>query len=172
LLLTFAVAVFVLLMQFIWKYVDDIAGKGLSVGVIAELLLDASATFVPMAMPIAVLFASIMTMGNMGEHYELVAVKSGGIPLWRAMIPMGIIVLAMTVVAYLFADYVMPSAVLKYRTTLYDITRKKPALNIRQGEYYSEIDGFVIFVNKKVRTGRRCTTLLFTIRVTMSVILT
>ena len=154
LLLTFAVAVFVLLMQFIWKYVDDIAGKGLSVGVIAELLLDASATFVPMAMPIAVLFASIMTMGNMGEHYELVAVKSGGIPLWRTMIPMGIIVLAMTVVAYLFADYVMPSAVLKYRTTLYDITRKKPALNIRQGEYYSEIDGFVIFVNKKSSDGK------------------
>ena len=154
LVLTFAVAVFVLLMQFIWKYVDDIAGKGLSVGIIAELLLDASATFVPMAMPIAVLFASIMTMGNMGEHYELVAVKSGGIPLWRAMVPMFVIVMAMTVVAYLFADYVMPSAVLKYRTTLYDITRKKPALNIRPGEYYSEIDGFVILVNEKDPDGK------------------
>ncbi len=154
LVLTFAVAVFVLLMQFIWKYIDDIAGKGLSVGIIAELLLDASATFVPMAMPIAVLFASIMTMGNMGEHYELVAVKSGGIPLWRTMVPMGLIVVAMTVVAYLFADYVMPSAVLKYRTTLYDITRKKPALNIRPGEYYSEIDGFVILVNEKGADGK------------------
>ena len=68
LILTFVVAVFVLLMQFIWKYVDDIAGKGLSVGIILELLMDASATFVPMAMPIAVLFASIMTMGNLGEN--------------------------------------------------------------------------------------------------------
>ena len=154
LVLTFAVAVFVLLMQFIWKYVDDIAGKGLSVGVIAELLMDASATFVPMAMPIAVLFASIMTMGNMGEHYELVAVKSGGIPLWRTMMPMGFIVLALTVVAFLFADYVMPSAVLKYRTTLYDITRKKPALNIKPGEYYSEIEGFVIRVNEKDSDGK------------------
>lgn len=154
LVLTFVIAVFVLLMQFIWKYVDDIAGKGLSVGIIAELLLDASATFVPMAMPIAVLFASIMTMGNLGEHYELVAIKSGGVPLWRAMMPMGIIVLMMTVVAYLFADYVMPSAVLKYRTTLYDITRKKPALNIRPGEYYSEIDGFVIRVNQKDPDGK------------------
>ena len=151
--LTFVIAVFVLLMQFIWKYVDDIAGKGLSFGVIAELLLDASATFVPMAMPIAVLFASIMTMGNMGEHYELVAVKSGGIPLWRAMLPMAIVVMLLTGVAYLFADYVMPTAVLKYRTTLYDITRKKPALNIRPGEYYSEIDGFVIRVNEKDPDG-------------------
>jgi lipopolysaccharide export system permease protein len=154
LVLTFFIAVFVLLMQFIWKYVDDIAGKGLSVGIIAELMLDASATFVPMAMPIAVLFASIMTMGNLGEHYELVAIKSGGVPLWRAMMPMGVIVVVMTVVAFLFADYVMPSAVLKYRATLYDITRKKPALNIRPGEYYSEIDGFVIRVNQKDPDGK------------------
>ena len=154
LILTFVVAVFVLLMQFIWKYVDDIAGKGLSVGIILELLMDASATFVPMAMPIAVLFASIMTMGNLGEHYELVAIKSGGIPLWRSIVPMGIIVAVLTVVAFIFADYVMPSAVLKYRTTLYDITRKKPALNIRPGEYYSEIDGVVIRVNKKDADGK------------------
>lgn len=154
LILTFAVAVFVLLMQFIWKYVDDIAGKGLSIGVIMELLLDASATFVPMALPIAVLFASIMTMGNLGEHYELVAIKSGGIPLWRAMMPMGLIVIVMTFVAFFFANNVMPSAVLKYRTTLYDITRKKPALNIKPGEYYKEIDGFVIRVNEKDPDGR------------------
>lgn len=154
LLLTFAVAVFVLLMQFIWKYVDDIAGKGLSVWIISKLMLDAAATFVPMALPIAVLFASIMTMGNLGEHYELVAVKSGGIPLWRVMFPMGIIVVMLTVVAFIFADYVMPSAVLKYRTTLYDITRKKPAVNIKPGQYYSEIDGYVIRVNQKDPDGR------------------
>lgn len=153
LVLTFAIAVFVLLMQFIWKYVDDIAGKGLSIGVILELLLDASATFVPMALPIAVLFASIMTMGNLGEHYELVAIKSGGIPLWRAMMPMGLIVMAVTVGAFFFANNVMPTAVLKYRTTLYDITRKKPALNIKPGEYYTEIEGFVIRVNEKSPDG-------------------
>ena len=154
LLLTFTVAVFVLLMQFIWKYVDDIAGKGLSIGIIMELMIDAAATFVPMALPIAVLFASIMTMGNLGEHYELVAIKSGGIPLWRTMVPMGLIVAGLTVVAFFFANNVMPSAVLKYRTTLYDITRKKPALNIKPGEYYKEIDGFVIRVNEKNPNGR------------------
>ncbi|MBR3529293.1 MAG: LptF/LptG family permease [Bacteroidales bacterium] len=152
--LTFVIAVFVLLMQFIWKYIDDIAGKGLSVGIILELLLDASATFVPMALPIAVLFASIMTMGNLGERYELIAIKSGGIPLWRTMLPMGVIVVILTGVAFLFANCVMPSAVLKYRTTLYDITRKKPALNIKPGEYYSEIDGFVIRVNDKDADGK------------------
>lgn len=152
--LTFVIAVFVLLMQFIWKYIDDIAGKGLSVGVILELLVDASATFVPMALPIAVLFASIMTMGNLGERYELIAIKSGGIPLWRTLMPMGVIVVILTGVAFVFADYVMPSAVLKYRTTLYDITRKKPALNIRPGEYYSEIDGYVIRVNEKDADGK------------------
>ena len=153
LVLTFSVAVFVLLIQFIWKYVDDIAGKGLSVGVILKLMLDASATFVPMALPIAVLFASIMTMGNLGEHYELVAIKSGGIPLWRTMVPMSLIVIVLTVVAFFFANNVMPSAVLKYRTTLYDITRKKPALNIKPGEYYTEIQGFVIRVNEKSADG-------------------
>lgn len=153
LVLTFVIAVFVLLMQFIWKYIDDIAGKGLSVGIIMELLLDASATFVPMALPIAVLFASIMTMGNMGEHYELVAIKGGGIPLWRIMIPMGVIVALLTILAFFFANSVMPSAVLKYRATLYEITRKKPALNIKPGEYYSEIDGFVIRVNEKEPNG-------------------
>ena len=90
LVLTFVLAVFVLLMQFVWKYIDDMVGKGLDFKVIVELLLYASATFVPMALPIAVLFASIMTMGNFGEKYELVAMKAGGISVRRAMMPMAI----------------------------------------------------------------------------------
>ena len=90
LLLTFVIAVFVLLMQFVWKYIDDLVGKGLDFAVIAQLMLYASATFVPMALPIAVLFASIMTMGNFGEKYELVAMKAGGISVRRVMMPMPI----------------------------------------------------------------------------------
>ena len=93
LVLTFAIAVFVLLMQFVWKYIDDLVGKGLEAGVIAELLMYASATFVPMALPIAVLFASIMTMGNFGEKYELVAMKAGGVSVSRIMMPMALVVL-------------------------------------------------------------------------------
>ena len=153
LVLTFAISVFVLLMQFLWKYIDDLVGKGLEFGVIAELLLYASATFVPMALPIAVLFASIMTMGNFGEKYELVAMKAGGISISRVMRPMALVVLLLTCLAFVFANDVMPQAMLRYRMTLYDITRKKPAVNIRPGEYYKEIEGYVIRVGAKASDG-------------------
>ena len=153
LVLTFTISVFVLLMQFLWKYIDDLVGKGLEFGVIAELLLYASATFVPMALPIAVLFASIMTMGNFGEKYELVAMKAGGISIRRVMMPMLLVVTLLTGVAFVFANNVMPSAMLHYRMTLYDITRKKPAVNIRPGEYYKEIEGYVIRVGSKAPDG-------------------
>ena len=154
LVLTFSISVFVLLMQFVWKYIDDLVGKGLDFSVIAELLLYASATFVPMALPIAVLFASIMTMGNFGEKYELVAMKAGGISVSRVMMPMTLVVLLLTGMAFYFANNVMPTAMLKYRMTLYDITRKKPAVNIRAGEYYKDIEGYVIRVGSKDPDGR------------------
>ncbi|KWW29335.1 MAG: putative permease [bacterium P3] len=149
LLLTFAISVFVLLMQFVWKYIDDMVGKGLDFMVIMELLFYASATFVPMAMPIAVLFASIMTMGNFGEKYELVAMKAGGVSLSRVMLPMAFVAVLMTVTAFYFANNVMPTAVLKYKSTLYDITHKKPAINLRPSEYFDAIDGYVIRINEK-----------------------
>ena len=153
LVLTFAIAVFVLLMQFVWKYIDDLVGKGLEAGVIAELLMYASATFVPMALPIAVLFASIMTMGNFGEKYELVAMKAGGVSVSRIMMPMALVVLMLTGMAFYFANNVMPTAMLKYRMTLYDITRKKPAVNILPGEYYKDIENYVIRIGSKDSDG-------------------
>ena len=149
LVLTFLLAVFVLLMQFLWKYIDDMVGKGLDFWIIAQLLFYASATFVPMALPIATLFASIMTMGNFGEKYELIAMKAGGISIRRVMMPMAVVVLMLTGMAFYFANNVMPIAVLKYKMTLYDVTRKKPALNIKPSEYYSGIDGYVIRVDQK-----------------------
>ncbi|MCR4659620.1 MAG: LptF/LptG family permease [Bacteroidales bacterium] len=151
--LTFAVSVFVLLMQFIWKYIDDLVGKGLPLNAIAELLFYASATFVPMALPIAVLFASIMTMGNFGEKYELVAMKAGGISVRRAMMPMAGVAVVLTVAAFLFANHVMPVAMLRYRSILISIAQKKPALNIPVGEYYHDIDGYVIRVGEKDPDG-------------------
>ncbi|MBR5784125.1 MAG: LptF/LptG family permease [Bacteroidales bacterium] len=149
LVLTFLLSVFVLLMQFLWKYIDDMVGKGLDFWIIAQLLFYASATFVPMALPIATLFASIMTMGNFGEKYELIAMKAGGISIKRAMMPMALMVMLLTGVAFYFANNIMPVAVLKYKMTLYDVTRKKPALNIKPSEYYSGIDGYVIRVDEK-----------------------
>ncbi|MBP5341150.1 MAG: LptF/LptG family permease [Bacteroidales bacterium] len=154
LVLTFSISVFVLLMQFVWKYIDDLVGKGLEFSVIAELLVYASATFVPMALPIAILFASIMTMGNFGEKYELVAMKAGGISVSRVMMPMTLVVLLLSGVAFYFSNNIMPTAMLKYRMTLYDVTRKKPAVNIRPGEYYKEIEGYVIRVGSKDPDGR------------------
>lgn len=161
LVLTFTIAVFVLLMQFVWKYIDDLVGKGLQFKVILELLLYASATFVPMALPISVLFASIMTMGNFGEKYELVAIKAGGISIRRVMMPMALLTLMLTGVAFYFANNVMPVAMLKYQTLLYDVTRKKPALNIRASEYYSDIDGYVIRINHKEEDGTLRDIILF-----------
>ena len=152
--LTFTLSVFVLLMQFVWKYIDDMVGKGLEFGVIAELLLYASATFVPMALPIAVLFASIMTMGNFGEKYELIAMKAGGVSVSRVMLPMTVVVVLLTGVAFYFANNVMPEAMVSYRKTLYDVTRKKPAINIRPGEYYKDIEGYVIRIGGKSADGR------------------
>lgn len=152
--LTFAIAVFVLLMQLVWLYVDDMVGKGLDIGVIAELLLYAAATVVPMALPIAVLFASIMTMGNFGEKYELVAIKAGGISLRRIMMPMAFVCMLLMGVAFYFANNVLPVAMYRYRSTLYDIQRKKPAISIRPSEYYSDIDGYVIRVDRKSKDGR------------------
>ncbi len=153
LVLTFTLSVLVLLMQFVWKYIDDMVGKGLEFSVIAELLMYASATFVPMALPIAVLFASIMTMGNFGEKYELVAMKAGGISVRRAMMPMALVAILLTGMAFYFANNVMPTAMLKYRVTLSDITHKKPAVNIRPGEYYKDFDGYVLRVGEKSRDG-------------------
>ena len=154
LVLTFLLAVFVLLMQFLWKYIDDMVGKGLDFLVIAQLLFYASATFVPMALPIATLFASIMTMGNFGEKYELIAMKAGGISIRRVMMPMAVVVLLLTGMAFYFANNIMPIAVLKYKMTLYDVTRKKPALNIKPSEYYSGIDGYVIRIDEKDKENK------------------
>lgn len=129
-------------------------GKGLDFWIIAQLLFYASATFVPMALPIATLFASIMTMGNFGEKYELVAMKAGGISIKRVMMPMALMVLLLTGMAFYFANNVMPVAVLKYKMTLYDVTRKKPALNIKPSEYYSGIDGYVIRIDQKDKENK------------------
>ena len=149
LLLTFALAVFVLLMNFLWKYVDDLVGRGLDMWIIAKLLFYASITFVPMALPIATLFASIMTMGNFGEKYELVAMKAGGISVRRIMAPLVVIVILITILAFGFANNIMPYAVLQQKRTLYSITNTKPAINIKPSEYYAGIEGYVIRIDEK-----------------------
>lgn len=147
--LTFFITLFILVMQFLWKYVDDLVGKGLEFNIIGELLLYASANLVPMALPLAVLLSSIMTYGNFGEKYELVAMKSAGISLQRAMFPLMVVVLLISGSTFYFSNNIWPVANLKFASLLHDITNKKPAIDIKEGIFYKEIDGFVIRVGQK-----------------------
>lgn len=149
LVMTFFIALFILLMQFLWKYVDDLVGKGLTWDVIVQLLFYASWTFVPMALPLAILLASLMTFGNMGERYELVAIKAAGISLRRLMMPLVILSILISIAAFFFSNNVLPYANLKFRSILYDVRQQKLTLDIKEGVYYSDIDGYVMRVGKK-----------------------
>jgi len=140
-------------MQFLWKYVDDLVGKGLSWDVIVQLLFYASWTFVPMALPLAILLASLMTFGNLGERYELVAIKAAGISLRRLMLPLVILSVMISIAAFFFSNNVLPYANLKFRSILYDVRQQKLALNIKEGVYYSDINGYVMRVDKKSPKG-------------------
>lgn len=147
--LTFFIAQFVLVMQFLWKYIDDLVGKGLSTGVLIELLMYASARLVPLALPIAVLLAAIMTYGALGENYELTAVRAAGISLQRFMRPLVIFVTGISIFAFFFSNNMLPKANLKFGALLYDIRHQKPTVAIKPGIFYAGIDGFYIKVEKK-----------------------
>lgn len=136
-------------MQFLWKYVDDMIGKGLEWHLVLELIFFASASFVPLALPLAVLLSSIMTFGNLGEHYELVALKSSGISLFRFMQPLIITVVFLNLIAFYFSNNILPIANMKFGALLHDIRHQKPTLNIQPGVFYREIQGFSIRVGKK-----------------------
>ncbi|MEC9209728.1 MAG: LptF/LptG family permease [Bacteroidota bacterium] len=150
---TFFIAIFLLLMQFLWKYIDDLVGKGLEFIQISELLFYASARFVPIALPIAMLVSSVMVFGKLGEQYELVALKSAGISLYKLLLPLIFLVLLLSYSSFLFSNYVMPIANLKNGSMIYDIQKKKPALNIKEGVFYKDIDGFSIKINEKDANG-------------------
>lgn len=151
--LTFFVSLFVLLMQFLWKYIDDLVGKGLEWYIIAELMFYASASLVSLALPLAVLISSIMTMGNFGEHYELVAMRASGISLRRVLYPLIVFSIAVSLGAFYFSNNILPIANLKMGTLLYDIRHKKPTLDIRPGTFFRNIDGYVIRVTDKGEDG-------------------
>lgn len=151
---TFFIALFILLLQFLWKYIDDLVGKGLEWYIIAKLMFYASSTFVPLALPLAILLSSLMTFGNMGEHYELVAMKAAGISLRKAMKPLVILSLILSIAAFLFSNYVLPVANLKFGSLLYDVRQQKLAFNISEGIYYHGLDGFVIRVGKKAKDNK------------------
>ena len=151
--LTFFVALFVLLMQFLWKWVDELVGKGLEIGLLLKLLFYASITLSSMAFPLAVLLASLMTFGNMGERYEIVALKSAGISIRRLMMPLAILSLVISLVAFEFSNEIIPRASVKLRMMLFDIQEQKPAFNIDEGVFYYGFDNYTIRVGKKMPDG-------------------
>ena len=149
LILTFFIVLIILILQFLWMYVDELAGKGLEIKILAELLFQFALTFVPMALPLAILLASLMTFGNMGEFSELTALKSSGIPLQRIMRPVIVLVAFLCLVSFFFSNNVQPYANKKARTLLFDIRRKRPEMNIQAGTFNNDIDGFSIKVASK-----------------------
>jgi lipopolysaccharide export system permease protein len=146
---TFFITLLVLIMQFFWLYIDDFVGKGLGVGVVLKFIWFQSAVLVPLALPLAILLSSLMTFGSLGESFELVAIKSSGISLLRFMRPLFIIALALSGIAFLFSNYVIPVAYLKSRTLLSDIVYAKPAFDLKEGEFYDRINGFAIKIGRK-----------------------
>jgi len=148
-ILTFFFVIFILLMQFLWKYIDDLIGKGLEMNVISEFLLYTSASLVPMALPLAVLLASLMTFGNLAENLELLAFKSSGISLVRIMAPVMLISGIIAIGAFMFANFVMPVTNLKMRSLLYDIQQQRPELTIKPGVFDNTLEGYSIRIGSR-----------------------
>ena len=148
-LATFLIALFVLVMQFFWLYIDDIVGKGFDFFTIMRLVGAVGATVVPLALPLALLLSSIMTFGNLGESFELVAIKSAGISLLRFMRPLLIVAILISGVAFLFENNIIPYANLKLDALKWDMVATKPAFDIKEGVFYDKLEGYVIKLGKK-----------------------
>ncbi|MDO3628254.1 LptF/LptG family permease [Mucilaginibacter sp. BT774] len=153
-IVTFMIVMFVLLMLFLFKYIDDLIGKGFELTTILQLMLYASATNVAMALPLSVLLSSIMTYGSLGENYELVAIKSAGVSLRRAMYPMIIVVGILSIAAFIFSDNMLPVANRKYYSLLYDVRQQKSANLLPEGVFSNSFPGYSIRVNKKDPDGQ------------------
>ncbi len=153
--MTFVISVFILFMQFLWKWVDELVGKGLDWNIISELFFFASLSFIPLALPMAVLLSSLMTFGNLAEHYELAALKSAGNSLVKIMRPLILFTCMVTIGAFLFSNYILPYTQLKMLSTLFDIRQQKPALNIPEGVFYDKIDGYSLRIKKISKDGNK-----------------
>ncbi|WP_341901267.1 LptF/LptG family permease [Fluviicola taffensis] len=143
---TFCISMVMLIMQFTWVYIDDLMGKGLSVGVIIELMFYVSAGLIPLALPLAILLSSIMTLGNLAENNELTALKSSGLSLFRILRPLTQTVILIAISTFFFANYVIPVANLKWHTIIFDIQETKVGMLLTPGSYSKEIDGYAIKV--------------------------
>lgn len=153
-ILTFAIIVFILLTVQMMNYVDQIFGKDLSYIDLGILVMHFAIFQTPIAFPLSVMLASLMTFGNLGEHFELTAIKSAGISLIRAMAPIFVMVIIVTIIAFFSNNYLVPNSALKAYSLLYDIRQKKPALDIEPGLFYGGIEKYKIKVDDKLSDGK------------------
>ncbi|MEM8527663.1 MAG: LptF/LptG family permease [Bacteroidota bacterium] len=146
---TFFIALFVLIMQFLWKWIDDIAGKGVGLLFILEMLAYMCISLIPLALPIAVLISSVMVMGNLAERYELSSFKSAGVSLTRIMLPLMFLTFGISIFSYFCSDKLIPISNLKYQSRLYDIKNQKPTLSLEEGVFNDDFQGFSIRIGNK-----------------------
>lgn len=146
---TLFICIFILLMQFVWMHVQDLVGKGLALNVLAEFFVYAVATVVPLALPLAILLASLICFGNLGERFELTAMKAAGISLFRIMAPLMICISMVSVGAFFFSNNVLPKAQMKLWALIFSLRQKSPELSIPVGEFYGGITGLNIYVKQK-----------------------
>ena len=154
LVMTFVICLFILLMQFLWKYVDEMVGKGLDISVLGEFFVYASISLMPQAIPLAILLASLMTFGNLGEQLELLAIKAAGVSLLHIMRPLIIFVLFISLSSIIFQNYITPKVQVKMYSLLLSIKQKSPELQIPVGSFFKQIAYRSILVrDKDPKTG-------------------
>lgn len=158
--LSFFIVMFVLLMNFMWMYIDQLVGKGLALSVILELMMYSMVTFMPMGLPLATLFGSIMTLGNLGEHYELLAMKSAGMSLMRILRPLMIVVGLIAVGSFFVANNLVPYAMKQMNAMMYDIKQQKQTIDFKDGVFFNTIDNMTIRVGKQTGENKLLTDIL------------
>ena len=152
---TFFISLFVLMMQFLWKYVDDLIGKGLSMEVLAQFFGYMALMLIPQALPLAILLASLMTYGNLGESSELTAIKASGISLLQSFRSLIVIVVLITLASFYFENNIGPNSQMKMGQLMFSMRQKSPELEIPEGIFYDGIPQTNIYVEKKdVKTGK------------------
>ena len=147
--MTFCICLFIVIMQFLWRYIDELVGKGLSIDLIAELFFHAALSLLPLALPLSILLAALMTFGDLGEHIELTALKSSGISLTTIMKPIAILMVFVAIGAFFFMNNALPKSQVKMWTLLFSMRQTSPTLDIPEGTVYSQIPGYNIYVKRK-----------------------
>ena len=150
---TFFIAIFILLMQFMWMHVNDLVGKGIGLGVLSEFFIYATASVIPLALPLAILLSSLISFGNLAEKVELTAMKAAGISLFRILRPLAFAVALLSVGAFFFSNNVLPKSQMKLWALIFSLRQKSPELQIPVGEFYDEISGYHIYVREKTQQG-------------------